>query len=243
MNKLNKKQATEFKNEMLEGMNTVKDLVIYDTLNQVKSQMMEIEKPKLNEMILFFKEGHLGLIPTGYSEKEIDLTTIPMHFGKRSICEHDKFQRHPIPYMLVKHAIEDKYFFIFRESGSNELRLIGKKGMAGGHVGIEDYCENINYVISSGMYRELEEEIGITQEMIQSLELIATIKDNVGINADHLALVYKITIDTNDIKSEEIGVQSGMWLNKEDILSHFDEFEDWSQQVIKNYIFKEGVIE
>ena len=165
------------KETLIKAMGMVKGTPEYDKINLAKSEIMELEKSKLNEMILFFKEGHLDNIPFGYSDKKLDLSTIPMYFGKRSLCEYEELQRHCIPYMLVKHSTEDKYFFIFREGGSNELRLIGKKGMSGGHVGIEDYCEDINKVIASGM-----------------------------------------------------------WLKKEEILSHINEFEDWSQQVIKNYI-------
>lgn len=199
-------------------------------INNLKAIFLERNKPSTREVIITFKEEDLANVPLGFSRYENNLN-MEVYQERRSLLEYNPVYRHPIPYVIVKN--KDKYFFILREAGSGETMLIGKKGMVGGHVSIEDIKkdENIEHSIIRGLYRELEEEAGITDDMISNIELRGLIKSNEGVDRYHLGLIYEIEINTTDIKAEEEGVLTGIWIDKEDLSSHYNSFESWAKIV------------
>lgn len=206
----------------------------WETINVMKAVFLEENKPSTKENILTFKEEDLKHIELGFN-KDVDLNGVKVHKEKRSILEYNPIYRHPIPYVIVRH--KDKYFFILREAGSGEYMLIGKKGMLGGHVGVEDLSnDNIKDSIFNGFKRELEEEAGIKQDMILNVQLKGLIKSNEGVDRYHLGFIYEIEINTLDIKSEEEGVLTGIWLNKDEISKHFETLENWSKIICSDMI-------
>lgn len=199
---------------------------LWNKLNNIKSEILEDIKPSTNEEIIYYNEKDLKNIPEGFY-KTNELPKVKLYTDKRSKLEYaNNVKRHPIPYIILRY--EDKYFFILRKSGSGEIRLEGKKGMVGGHVGTEGIIE--------GMYRELEEEVAVNKSMIKSLTLKGLIKSNNGVDADHLGCLYEIELNTDKIKAEEDGVLSGMWINKEDLYKHCDSFESWSRIAYDNIL-------
>lgn len=199
---------------------------LWNELNDIKARILESVKPSTNEVILFYNEDDLKDIPEGFY-KTNELPKTKLYLAKRSQLEYaNNTKRHPIPYIVLKY--QDKYFFILRESGSGEMRLEGKKGMVGGHVGHEGILE--------GMYRELEEEVAVNKSMINSLTLKGLIKSNDGVDADHLGCLYEIELNTDKIKAEEKGVLSGMWIDKNDLHKHYDSFENWSKIAYDNVL-------
>lgn len=210
-----------------------------DTINRAKAQILEQLKPSTKEEIIYFLEETLTDIPEGFSETDEDLHVV-VHTNKRSLMEYNKLQRHPIPYCLIR--FEDEYFFISRENGSGELRLIGQKGLIGGHVGREDIVlkqgNNIDLKLTlrNGMYREIEEEAGITKEKIKSIKYKGMIKLFGGVDQDHLGIVYEIELNTKDIKVLEDGVLKGAWINKYLLPLQYNRFEKWAKIVYNNVI-------
>src|SRR5690625_5266829 len=100
-------------------------------LNEEKVDLMEKIKPSTKEKIIYFLEEDLEQIPEGIHE----LSKVPFidyYVDRRSALEYHPGQRHPIPYVVVKHR--KHYFLILRGSGAGEMRLIGRKGCLGGHV-------------------------------------------------------------------------------------------------------------
>lgn len=211
--------------------------------NGEKANLLEKQKESLKERIVYFKEcdllflGNESFIPVGDNNTLVEqIKYIQMHVQKRSLLEYVAEQRHPIPYVYIRDG--ERYFFISRESGSGETRLIGKKGMLGGHVGEEDIVENnLEATLRNGMLRELEEEAAITESNIKHIQLKGLIKSNVGVDSDHLGLVYEITLDDANIETQEEGVINGLWLTLDEVKECFDSFENWSKIVIEN-IFK-----
>jgi len=204
-------------------------------LNDKKMKELEKVKPSTKEYIISFIENDLKEIPEGFSFTNKIPNGIEGYVYKRSYFEYHPWYRHPIPYVIVKY--QNKYFFILREKGSGELRLIGKKGLLGGHVGLEDLVtDDLESTIENALYRELEEEAGITKDLIENINIKGLIKNNEGVDADHLGFVYEIELITDDIKSEEDGVLTGIWINKEDLVNHYDSFESWSQIVFDNLL-------
>lgn len=210
----------------------------WNELNALKNHALSNLKPSTNEVILYFDEADLNNLPKGFIKHGTNLLEVfnlPQEFASRFTIEHNcGLTRHPIPYVIIKY--NDKYFYILREKGSGEIRLIGKLGMVGGHVGIEDKGENMIGTISKGLMRELEEEVGVTDKHVKEVSLKGYIKSNEGVDQDHLGIIYEIELNTDNIKAEEDGVLSGIWINKEDLHSHYDRMENWAKIVYDNLL-------
>lgn len=206
--------------------------------NELKMKWLEHHKPSVKEDIIYFEETSVLDIPLGFTAMD-KLPIIPYQVERRSFLEYHPEYRHPIPYVIVKH--KDQYFFILREKGSGEIRLIGKKGMLGGHVGSEDINEgSLSKTILNGLMRELEEEAGIHQAMISAIDLRGLIKSNEGVDADHLGLIYEVELSTDEIDTQEEGVLKGVWLHKSELKDHVASFESWSK-IVYDSILKERV--
>lgn len=236
-------------NRMQQKLNKVLEEIKVETnkwklkaLHEEKASILEELKPSTKERIICFEESEVAFVPTGFTNIEaiIDaMQTVPVLVDRRSILEYNAVQRHPIPYVIVKH--QNKYFFIIREGNSGEIRLIGKMGMLGGHVSEEDiYVSNKDVdlfkTIENGLYRELMEEAGIASEMIESIHLEGLIKLSGGVEDDHLGFVYMVDLRTDDIQSQEEGVIKGLWVDKEDLPSIKDKLENWSQVVYEEIL-------
>jgi predicted NUDIX family phosphoesterase len=205
----------------------------WNDLNYKKAKILQEIKPSTKENIIFFEEGDLDSIPNGFSKVSF-IFSIAYYYGNRSVLEYNQTQRHPIPYCIIRY--KDKYFFILREKGSGEIRLKGKKGLVGGHVGIEEKSTNLRTTIENGMKREIKEETGIIDDMIKSIQLHGLIKDNEGVNSDHLGYIYEIELNTDQIKAEEDGILTGIWINQKDLPQHYESFESWSKIVYDNIL-------
>ena len=227
--------------ELLKEIN--EETMINDEVNFKKSELMESKKPSTKTPILYFLEDELSNIPSGFSKGTLEELTANPLFEKRSLLEHLPIQRHPIPYCVVYCKKENKYFLIFRESGSGETRLIGKKGLLGGHIDEEDKVlidgkVDLVKTIENGLYRELEEEANLTHELIQDVSLFGFIKigERNTVDYDHLGLVYLIEVENTDLKAVEEGVLSGDWFTKEEILENKESLERWSQVVFEELL-------
>lgn len=231
-------------NKILEEIKVETNKWKLKALHEEKASILEELKPSTKERIICFEESEVAFVPTGFTNMEaiIDaMQTVPVSVDRRSILEYNAVQRHPIPYVIVKH--QNKYFFIIREGNSGEIRLIGKMGMLGGHVGEEDIHVinkdvDLFKTIENGLYRELMEEAGITSEMIESIHLEGLIKLSGGVEDDHLGFVYMVELRTDDIQSQEEGVIKGLWVEKEDLPSIKDKLENWSQVVYEEILQK-----
>ncbi|MFF2531474.1 hypothetical protein ACFVS2_21440 [Brevibacillus sp. NPDC058079] len=213
------------------------DSLEWKELNELKAEWLEYHKPSNKEEIIYFEETALLDIPHGFSIVE-KLPYLPFDVMKRSLLEHHPEKRHPIPYAIVRH--KRRYFFILRENGSGELRLIGKKGMLGGHVGKEDIdheTNNLSKTILNGLMRELQEEANIEAPMIVSIHLKGLIKGEEGVDADHLGIIFEIELDTDDIDTQEEGVQKGIWIHENDLKNHYPSFESWSKIVYDHVLY------
>lgn len=213
--------------------------------NYEKAAMLEAQKPSLSEPILYFYEEDLEHIPEGFSQAIVFDTQIRSNIAKRSLLEHLPIQRHPIPYILIRYIDETQktapyFFFILREGGSTESRLVGKIGLPGGHVDGSDavYDSNgtlqLKETIEKGLFRELYEEVGITQKDIQNIQFLGYIKEieQYTVGADHLGLVYCIDVSHKNYDSKEAGVISGIWLQENEIDT--SRLETWSKYIVES---------
>lgn len=225
-------------NNLVKMLDDEKDLVKRDMINRAKAEVLEELKPSTKEEIVYFLEDTIDFIPEGFSNSDENIKAVVLT-GRRSLMEYNKLQRHPIPYCIVKYG--EEYFFTLRKDKSGEIRLIGKKGLLGGHVGKEDIIVNgskidIAETLRTGMFRELEEEAGITKELIDKIEYKGLIKLQEGVEKDHLGVVYEITLNTKDIKALEKGVLDGIWINKYMLPLQYDSLETWAKLIYHNII-------
>lgn len=206
----------------------------WNMINKEKANYLENIKPSHRQRIVYFKESDLENIKNVFT-KNADIFNLPFDTERRSILEYHPAQRHPIPYILAR--FEDKYFFTLRESGGGELRLIGKKGLIGGHVDEEDVVEgDLEATCENALFREAEEEAGIVEGVAKSVSLRGIIKSDLGVDIDHLGLVYEIELSTDQIKSEEDGILTGIWIPRNELLEHYESFENWSKIVYDNLL-------
>lgn len=240
MNKLDKKELDEKLEQLIEDFRNEEDLCKREYINKMKADVYEQLKPSTKEEIIYFHEEDLSDIEQGYSTGVEDIKA-DIHIAKRSLLEYDYSQRHPIPYCIVKY--KNKYFFTIRQEGSGEIRLIGQVGLLGGHVGVEDLAYNNNKVdfpttMRNSMLRELEEEAGITENIIEGVEFKGLIKLFGGVESDHIAIIYEIELTNSDIDAIEEGVLKGIWIDKNEIVNMEDKLEYWAWLVWKNIISK-----
>ncbi len=206
----------------------------WDEINEEKADYLESIKPSTKEHIIYFDEDKLAGIDSVFT-KNTQVFDLPFGIERRSLLEYHPTKRHPIPYVLIRFG--DKYFFTLREQGGGELRLIGKKGLIGGHVGEEDVVEgDLERTLYKALLREVEEEAGIKFDIIKSAVLKGIIKSDLGVDFDHLGFVYEIEISTDQIKSEEDGVLTGIWISKDEFTEQYDSFENWLKIVYDNLL-------
>lgn len=206
----------------------------WNRLNEEKADYLESIKPSTRENVVCFKEADLEGVKGVFTDNAA-IFDLSFSIERRSIVEYHPAKRHPIPYVLI--CCGDKYFFILRGQGGGELRLIGMKGLIGGHVSEEDVVEgDLEKTFRNALLREAKEEAGIGEDMIKSVNLRGLIKGDLGVDVDHLGLVYEIEILTDDIKSEEKGVLTGIWIPKEELPEHYQSFENWSKIVYDNLL-------
>lgn len=216
----------------------------FEIYNKAKSDHLLMQKPKLSEIVLYYNKMHIkSILPKNIFSKQslVELLNIPMMFASRSLLEYNPMQVHPIPYILTRFWDEEKqmykYFFTLREGGSTESRLVGKLGNLGGHVGLEDYVngdDSLN-LLSKALFRELEEEAGITSDIILDVDYEGMLyNDDGSVDSDHLGVIYTITIDNDKIDSEEEGVLSGLWVYQDEIPEYYERFENWSKIIVEN---------
>jgi|GEM_PF-1394290 predicted NUDIX family phosphoesterase len=206
----------------------------WEKLNGEKADYLESIKPNTRERIVYFEEKDLGGVE-GTFTPDADIFHLPFGVERRSLLEYHPTRRHPIPYVLIRYG--DKYFFILRGSGGGELRLIGKKGLIGGHIDEDDVVEgDLARTFRNALFREAREEAGVTEEIVKSIELKGVIKSDLGVDIDHLGLVYEMELTTDLIKSEEEGVLTGVWVPKDELVGHYESFENWAKIVYDNLL-------
>lgn len=202
-------------------------------LNEEKAKYLESVKPSTRERIVYFEEKCFDSLVSVFTS-DFAWWSLPFAVERRSILEYYPTRRHPIPYVVLK--FQKQYFFILREKGGGELRLIGKKGLVGGHVGEEDLVEgDLRKTCEQALFRELYEEVGVDKSMIQGVRYCGVIKSDEGVDADHLGLVYQIDLNTADIKSAEKDILTGLWLSEDDLKKYYDSFENWTK-IVCDYV-------
>lgn len=149
----------------------------------------------------------------------------------RYLAELDPTFKQLIPYVVVRNTVTGDYFVTRRIGGDG--RLVGKLSLGiGGHV-------EEGETLYEGMYREIEEEIGLTNEDILTNHFCGYINDDTSeVNSVHLGLVFCLETKKKDIRCVEEDTLMGEWMDAMDIENFCmaGALESWSEIVFDHLI-------
>lgn len=112
----------------------------------------------------------------------------------------------------------------------------------GGHMNDVPGAESINEVLRVNAQRELEEEVGLSEQDSQNMEYIGFINDdNNEVGKVHIGVVFKITVSTNDVEAKETDALRIKWVEKGNIES-YDDFRNVERINPSRFIIKRGDI-
>ncbi len=194
-------------------------------------------------------EEHILVIPESFIlsigtidgfEKDVDrflkpiLASDQLSFQPRGAMEVDPSFKQLIPYVLLEHTSSsgDTLLFTYtRGGGSGEKRLHAKRSVGiGGHISREDAAGSSD-VYTTGMQRELAEEVIIQSKYTESREgLIYDASNEVG--KVHLGVVHRFILETPHVRSNEADLAEGGFVGIQELLANPGDLETWSQLAI-----------
>ncbi|MCC1059902.1 NUDIX domain-containing protein [Staphylococcus aureus] len=153
---------------------------------------------------------------------------------RRGDMEEDPSYKQLISYCLLENE-HGEILVYERLSGGGEARLHGQSSIGvGGHMNDFPGAESINEVLRVNAQRELEEEVGLSEQDSQNMEYIGFINDdNNEVGKVHIGVVFKITVSTNDVEAKETDTLRIKWVEKGNIES-YDDFETWSALILQD---------
>ncbi|MFZ4116692.1 MAG: hypothetical protein ACOYK6_08255 [Chthoniobacterales bacterium] len=163
-------------------------------------------------------------------------------FLERAKAEEDPSFKQIIPYIVI--TCGDRILHYRRGSGSGEKRLLKKRSLGiGGHINDEDglgaHFDAAAY--KRALLRELEEELHVPvsfhADQIKPLALLNDDSNPVG--AVHLGVVHHCALISEDVSAREEAIAELGFFTYPELLERIEEFETWSQIVIRGgYPFK-----
>ncbi|WP_248499244.1 NUDIX domain-containing protein [Staphylococcus aureus] len=153
---------------------------------------------------------------------------------RRGDMEEDPSYKQLISYCLLENE-HGEILVYERLSGGGEARLHGQFSIGvGGHMNDVPGAESINEVLRVNAQRELEEEVGLSEQDSQNMEYIGFINDdNNEVGKVHIGVVFKITVSTNDVEAKETDTLRIKWVEK-GIIESYDDFETWSALILQD---------
>ncbi len=153
---------------------------------------------------------------------------------RRGDMEENSDYKQLISYCLLENQ-NGEILVYERLSGGGEERLHGQSSIGvGGHMNDVVGADSINEVLRVNAQRELEEEVGLSTEDSQNMEYIGFINDdNNDVGKVHMGVVFKITVNSNDVEAKETDTLRIKWIEKGKIES-YDDFETWSALILQD---------
>ena len=156
-------------------------------------------------------------------------------FLERTQAEHDFRYKQIIPYVVIRH--QNSYLLTRRTAKQTESRLHNLYSLGvGGHVNDLDVSQDGRDVLTSGMRRELEEEIHVESE--QSCRLAGVINDDsTEVARVHLGFVYVLTLASPQYRIMEPDKYTAAWKTPRELSEHYDQMESWAKIVHDCVVF------
>lgn len=159
-----------------------------------------------------------------------------LSYRSRAAMELDPSFKQLIPYVVMQWRDPsdgiDKIFTYTRGGGGGESRLHAKRSIGvGGHISSVD-AQGSDDPYTSGMKRELDEEVTIDSPYVDQREgLLYDPSNEVG--RVHLGVVHRFLLERPEVSSNEPELAEGEFLSVEQLLEQFDRLETWSQLCLK----------
>lgn len=217
-----------------------------------------------DELVLCFPSAALDAIGPRLHGFTNDISLIPRIFNRktkfsfipRSQCESDPSYKQVIPYSIVQYGRTRDDMLVFsytRGKSGGEQRLVKLRSVGiGGHVnesalsnrkkrdsftgGRHADSPELDY-IKTDAKREIDEEIkySANNPLFYLCGIINDDSNEVG--KVHFGLVYRLLLPNADVSPNEDCVSEGEMVTYRDLVNHVDEYENWSQHVIKSMKF------
>lgn len=153
---------------------------------------------------------------------------------RRGDMEEDSKFKQLISYCLLENE-KGEILVYERLSGGGEERLHGQSSIGvGGHMNDVMGADSINEVLRVNAQRELEEEVGLSNNKSQNMEYLGFINDDDNdVGKVHMGVVFKITVQSNDVEAKETDTLKIKWIEQGDIHS-YEDFETWSALILQD---------
>ena len=168
--------------------------------------------------------------PQKYLEALMDSSN--SFFMDREAAEGDPSHKQLIPYCIFKY--EDKILHYLRGKSGGESRLHAKGSIGvGGHINpIDDSAEGGEKTYRSAVTREIEEELIINGTYKD--EIVGLINDDSNdVGKVHLGVVHLVTLDTDQVKSNEDCLLDLQLVPIKELRGErYESLESWSQMAL-----------
>lgn len=153
---------------------------------------------------------------------------------RRGDMEEDPSYKQLISYCLLENE-NDEILVYQRLSGGGEERLHGQSSVGvGGHMNNVVGADSINEVLRVNAQRELNEEVGLSEDRSQNMEYIGFINDDTNaVGKVHIGVVFKIKVKSSDVEVRETDTLKINWVSQEEI-NDLNHFESWSALILKD---------
>ncbi|OFU77843.1 DNA mismatch repair protein MutT [Staphylococcus sp. HMSC10B09] len=153
---------------------------------------------------------------------------------RRGDMEEDPSYKQLISYCLLENE-NDEILVYQRLSGGGEERLHGQSSVGvGGHMNNVVDADSINEVLRVNAQRELNEEVGLSEDRSQNMEYIGFINDDTNaVGKVHIGVVFKIKVKSSDVEVRETDTLKINWVSQDEI-NDLNHFESWSALILKD---------
>lgn len=153
---------------------------------------------------------------------------------RRGDMEEDPSYKQLISYCLLENE-NDEILVYQRLSGGGEERLHGQSSVGvGGHMNNVVGADSINEVLRVNAQRELNEEVGLSEDRSQNMEYIGFINDDTNaVGKVHIGVVFKIKVKSSDVEVRETDTLKIDWVSQDEI-NDLNHFESWSALILKD---------
>ncbi|MBO0379154.1 MULTISPECIES: NUDIX domain-containing protein [Staphylococcus] len=153
---------------------------------------------------------------------------------RRGDMEEDPSYKQLISYCLLENE-NDEILVYQRLSGGGEERLHGQSSVGvGGHMNNVVGADSINEVLRVNAQRELNEEVGLSEDRSQNMEYIGFINDDTNaVGKVHIGVVFKIKVKSSDVEVRETDTLKINWISQDEI-NDLNHFESWSALILKD---------
>ena len=153
---------------------------------------------------------------------------------RRGDMEEDPSYKQLISCCLLENE-SDEILVYQRLSGGGEERLHGQSSVGvGGHMNNVVGADSINEVLRVNAQRELNEEVGLSEDRSQNMEYIGFINDDTNaVGKVHIGVVFKIKVKSSDVEVRETDTLKINWVSQDEI-NDLNHFESWSALILKD---------